>query len=311
MIKKAKKIVIARHIGADPDALGSTLGLKEIILNTFPNKEVYVVGMPASRFKYLGSLDKFDERMLDALLIVTDTPNAVRVDGVDVSKFKTSIKIDHHPFLEKFCSLEWIDDTASSASQMIIELVKNTKLKLSKEAAMKLYTGLVADSGRFLYSYTSPKTFELSAYLIEKTGIDITKVYSALYERAYKEIKYKGYLSQNFTITEDSVGYIIITDDVLKAFDVDAATAGNMVNEFNNITEMLVWVTCTEDKELGSYRVSIRSRGPVINKVAECHGGGGHIYASGTRLKDFSEIKSLIEDLNKVTKEYKEKVSID
>ena len=52
-IKKHKKIVIARHIGPDPDALGSSIGLKESIINTFPNKEVYVVGTPAAKHKYI------------------------------------------------------------------------------------------------------------------------------------------------------------------------------------------------------------------------------------------------------------------
>ena len=42
-IKKYDTIVIARHVGADPDALASSLGLKEIILHTFPNKKVYVI----------------------------------------------------------------------------------------------------------------------------------------------------------------------------------------------------------------------------------------------------------------------------
>ncbi len=57
-IKKAKKIVIARHVGPDPDALGSSIGLKEIILNTFKDKEVYVVGMPTSKFKFLRQILK-------------------------------------------------------------------------------------------------------------------------------------------------------------------------------------------------------------------------------------------------------------
>ncbi len=305
-IKKAKKIVIARHIGPDPDALGSTLGFKEVILNTFPDKEVYVVGNPASKFKYLGHLDKFDESMLDALLIVTDTPNADRVDGVVPSKFKKSIKIDHHPFLESFCKLEWVDDKSSSASQMIIELVVKTPFKMSKEAAYKLYTGLIADTGRFMFAYSTPKTFSLVAHLLEETNIDITKVYSKLYERPYKEIKFKGYISQNLTITEDSVAYIKITDEILKQFNVDAATAGNMVNEFNHITEILVWATFTEDKEAENIRVSVRSRGPVINKVAEKYNGGGHIYAAGTKLKTFDEIDDLINDLNECTRKYKE-----
>ena len=52
-IKKHQTIVIARHIGADPDALGSALGLKEIILNTFPNKKVSCIGVYSSVFKYI------------------------------------------------------------------------------------------------------------------------------------------------------------------------------------------------------------------------------------------------------------------
>ena len=102
-IKKYDKIVIARHVGADPDALGSSIGLKEIIKNTFPNKKVYVVGTPASKFKYLGILDRMTDEMYEnSLLIVTDTPDQKRVDGVDVDRFSYKIKIDHHPFKEKF-----------------------------------------------------------------------------------------------------------------------------------------------------------------------------------------------------------------
>lgn len=119
-IKQYDTIVIARHIGPDPDALASELALKEIILNTFPKKKVYAVGCPTSKFRYLGLLDKIDETEIkNALLIVTDTPDKRRVDSVNFALFKESIKIDHHPFIEKFCDLEYIDEKASSASQMI------------------------------------------------------------------------------------------------------------------------------------------------------------------------------------------------
>lgn len=302
-IKKANKIVIARHIGPDPDALGSSLGLKDVILNKFPNKKVYVIGTPASKFKYLGSLDKFEDSMYDGLLIVTDTPNYSRVDGCDAKKFKKSIKIDHHPFMEAFCTIEFIDSKASSASQMIMELVENTRFTMTKDAAYKLYTGLTADTNRFMFAYSTPKTFRLVANLLEKTNLDITKVYDKLYERPYKEIKFKGYVSQNFTITENKLGYIKITDDVIKEFNVDAAAAGNVVNEFNHITEMLIWVTITEDVLLKTYRISIRSRGPIINDVAEKYNGGGHIYAAGARLSE-EEINSLLFDLNERAGEY-------
>jgi len=312
-IKKAKTIVIARHVGADPDALGSSLGLKQVILDNFPNKNIYVIGSPAARFKFIGDLDKlpenYDELYKNALLIVTDTPDHRRVDGVDPRRFQCSIKIDHHPFVEQMCKIEWIDDNASSASQMILEFIFKNRLKCTKEAAEKLYAGLIADTNRFLFTNSTSKTFELVSKLIKTTNIDITKTYENLYKRPYKEIKFQGYLSENFIITENNVGYIKINDETLKKYSVDAAMPGNMINNFNHINEMLVWVTFTEDKELGSYRVSVRSRGPIINEVLARHGGGGHIYASGTRLKTDEEMDSLIYDLDLVTKEYLEKAS--
>src|SRR5574344_1778904 len=139
-IKKYDTIVIARHIGPDPDALGSSIALRDIILNTFPKKKVYAVGCPASKFKYIGILDKFEEDMYnDSLLICLDVPDLKRVDGVDPTRFEDSIKIDHHPFVQKYCNLEHIDDKSGSTAQLIIELVLNTKLLFSKEAAEKLY----------------------------------------------------------------------------------------------------------------------------------------------------------------------------
>lgn len=306
-IKNADTIIIARHIGPDPDALGSSLGLKQIINDNFPNKKVYCIGSPAAKFRFIGELDKLPENIDNTLLIVTDTPDHKRVDGIDPRRIKNSIKIDHHPYVETMCELEWIDDKSSSASQMVLELAFNTNLKLTKEAGEKLYIGLVADTNRFMFSYSNAKTFALVSKLLEKTDIDITKIYNELYLRPYKEIKFQGYMSQNYQITENKVGYLIIHDETLKEFNVDAATPGNMINSFNHINEMLVWVTATEDKDLGSYRISIRSRGPIINEVAANHGGGGHMFASGTRLKTEDEIMKLIKDLDEVSKNYIQK----
>lgn len=302
-IKKADEIIIARHVGPDPDALGSALGLKEIILNTFPNKKVYSVGLPAKKFEFIGEIDKLTEINYDALLIVTDTPDKHRVDGVDPSKFKNSIKIDHHPFIMKTCELEWIDVSASSACQMIAELAFNTKLKLNDKAISKLYAGIIADTNRFLFEYSTPKTFSIVSKLLEMSNIKITEIYDDLYMRKLKEIKFYGYLIEKLKITENKVGYMIVTDEDLKKYDVDAGTPGNMVNNFNHIEEALIWVTLTEDKEFKNYRVSMRSRGPIINEVATNFNGGGHIYACGARIKE-EEIMNLINALDNCAKEY-------
>ena len=305
-IKKYNKIVIARHIGADPDALGSTLGLKEVILNTFPSKQVYVVGTPAARHKYIGELDKFEEFMYEkSLLIVLDTPNLKRVDGVDVSRFEYKIKIDHHPFIEKFADIELIDEESSSASQLVMELIKNTKLRPNKECAEKLYIGLVGDTNRFLYYYTTSKTFDLVSYIIKETNIDFTKLYENMYLRSLHDLRFQSYVINNITLTENGFGYLKIDQDILDEYDVDAATASNMVNNLNYIEDMYSWAIFAYDKSNNNIRGSIRSRGPIINEVASNYNGGGHIYASGVRLSNFEETDSIINDLDEVCKNYK------
>lgn len=307
-IKKYETIVIARHVGPDPDAISSQVGLRDIILNTFPHKKVYAVGCPASKFKYLGKLDKFDEEMYaNALLIIVDVPDKERIDGVNPDLFTETIKIDHHPLVEKFCDIEWVDDTASSAAQMIIELVLKTKLKMTKEAAEKLFIGVIADTNRFLFYYTTPKTFDLISKLIKQTKIDFTTLYENLYMRPFKELRFQGYIINNFTITENGLGYIKLSDEVLKEYEVDPATAGNMVNNFNYIADMIAWIILSEDKNNNNIRGSIRSRGPIINEIASRYNGGGHAYASGVRLVNDEESETLIKELEQVCLKYNKK----
>lgn len=307
LIKKYDSIVISRHVGPDPDALGSQMALKDSILATFPNKKVYAIGSPASRFRYLGGLDSVDEEtMSKSLVIVTDTPNKKRVDGYINGAY--SIKIDHHPFVEKFCDVEWIDDTSCSASQMVMELIFNTGLVLNKKVAEKLYIGVIADTNRFLFSYTSSKTFELVSRLIRESGIDFTSLYESLYLRPLKEVKFEGYIANNLTVTENGFAYLKVTQDILDQYGVDAATAGNMVNNFNFIEDFIAWGLFSIDKGNGdTIRGSIRSRGPVINEIAADFGGGGHAMASGVRLKDFDEVDLIIDALDKACLEYKSK----
>jgi phosphoesterase RecJ-like protein len=311
-IKKYDTIVIARHVGPDPDALASQIALRDIISNTFPKKRVYAVGSPASKFRYLGVLDKFNDDMYEkALLIIVDVPDKGRVDGVELNRFAHTIKIDHHPHVETFCNDEWIDASASSASQMIVELVFNTRLKMTKEAAEKLYIGIIADTNRFLFYYTTPKTFDLVSKLIKITNIDFTSLYENLYLRPLKEIKFQGYIANNFTVTENGLAYIILTEDILSEYNVDAATAGNMVNNFNYIDEVIAWAVFSWDKVNDTIRGSLRSRGPIINEVAANFGGGGHIYASGVRLKNNEEIDEIVKQLDKVCHTYSNNQKID
>lgn len=304
-IKRYNVIVLARHIGADPDALGSTLGLKEAIKYTFKNKQVYAIGTPASKHRYIGELDEFNQDTKNALLIVLDTPDKKRIDGANPDDYGCVIKIDHHPFVEKFGDIEIIDDKASSAAQLVIEFIFKTRMKINKEAAKKLYIGVVGDTNRFLFSYTSTKTFDLVSKMIKETDIDFTSLYEKMYVKSLKEARFQGYVVSHLTVTENGLGYIKMNQELLDELDIDVATATNSVNSLNYIDGMYTWVVIAQDTANDNIRVSIRSRGPIINEVAVHFNGGGHIYASGARIKTFEEADALIKELDDVCLEYK------
>ncbi|MDO5002827.1 MAG: bifunctional oligoribonuclease/PAP phosphatase NrnA [bacterium] len=302
-IKKYDTIVIARHIGVDPDAMASQIAFRDSIKLTFPEKRVLAVGTGSAKFRYIGNLDKL-ENINDALLIVVDTPDKRRVDIASFDGFSEMIKIDHHPFIEKFCDIELIEDDRSSAAEIIMELIKDTKLLCNENIARTLFIGLASDSNRFLFNSCSANTFKLVGEYLEEYRFDMYDIYQQMYARPLKEVRLEGYMSENMEVTKHGVGYMKVSDEIINKFEADSASAGNVVNNFNFIEGVYIWLTITEDVKNEYYRISIRSRGPEINQVAEKYHGGGHKFASGVKLQTIQEAMLLVEDLDKALEKY-------
>lgn len=304
-IKKYDYIVIARHLRVDPDAHASAIALRESIKTTFPDKSVYAIGNGTIRFNYIGKLDKIPniEEDKKVLLICLDTPDFKRVELLDFKSYDKVIKIDHHQFIENFGDIEIVEDTKSSTCEIIYDLIKATKLVMNEKIAEIIYAGIVSDTGRFLYNFDH-RTIKCINDLIENYNVDYIKCYSNIYKRPYNELKLYSYMIDKMEITDYGVGYVKVTEEILNKYCIDSVSSGDLVNNFTNIDELLVWLTATEDVKNSCIRVSIRSRGPIINKIAEAHGGGGHKLAAGTRVPSFEEIDDIIKDLNNVCNEY-------
>ena len=307
-IKKYKTIYIARHIGPDPDAVGSQIGLRDSILYTFPDKKVYAVGSGLARFKYFGKLDKIDKYDFEnSLLICLDVPDLRRVDIVGIENFKNIIKIDHHPFVEKFSNLECINTEVTSASELVLKLINETRLKMNKVIAENLFIGIMSDSNRLLFEPSGYKQFSLISKLIYTYKLDISSLYSKLYSKPLSEIRLMGYIASNIKVTKNKFAFIFLEDDIIKSLGADASSASNMINDFNNIEEIIVWMFITRDEKNDMFRINIRSRGPFINEIASKYNGGGHKFASGVRTKNKDDIELLEEDLDSLCKDYLKK----
>ena len=167
-IKEYDTIIIHRHMRPDPDALGSQIGLRDIIRHNFPKKKVLATGFDEPTLTWIAKMDQVtDQDYQGALVIVTDTANTPRIDDERYKKGDFLIKIDHHPNDEIYGDLSYVDTNASSASEIVTDFALSCDLLLSTSAARVLYNGIVGDTGRFLYPATTSKTLKIASKLRE------------------------------------------------------------------------------------------------------------------------------------------------
>lgn len=302
-IKKYQTIIIHRHQRPDPDAIGSQMGLAEIIKATFPQKEVYCVGKQYHGFDWMGTTDDIsDDKYDNALVIVVDTANQPRIDDDRYNKGKMLIKIDHHPNEDIYGDIVWVEENTSSSSELITDFYKECEmdLKINDNAARLLYAGIVGDTGRFKYPSTSSHTFEIAAFL-SKFDFSTSDVNQIEDEIDIPLARLSAYVYQNLNILDSGAAYMILTNEALEPFNLGDDSTSAVVPLPGNIKEVVSWAIFVEQKD-GTYRIRLRSKGPVINELAKEYGGGGHPLASGAIAKDDAQIKEVIKKLDEISK---------
>ncbi len=308
-IKEYDRIILFRHVRPDGDAVGSTKGLCEILRLTYPEKDVRVINDDFSEYTaFLGGEDtpQCDEFYKDALGIVLDTATAERISNPKYSLCKELIKIDHHINVQPYGDCTWVEEKFSSTCEMIADFYRTfaDELKINKESATYLYTGIVTDSGRFKFNSVSGDTLRLTGMLLD-LGVDTDYVHTHLYIREANTFRFESYVYENMNISENGVAYLHITRELQDRFSLSYEDAGEAVNYMESIKGSLIWLVFI-DVDDGVTRVRLRSRFVKINSLAEEYHGGGHAHACGATVHSSTEIKSLIDDADRLLKEYKE-----
>ncbi|EMF0152214.1 bifunctional oligoribonuclease/PAP phosphatase NrnA [Enterococcus hirae] len=304
-IKTYDRIIIHRHQRPDPDALGSQVGLAEILRATFPQKEIYQVGETVEGLRFLAEMQIVDDQVYEgALVIVTDTANAPRISDDRFKLGEKLIKIDHHPNDEPYGDLVWVDTKASSCSEMITEfaLMFPNELTLNTSAARLLYAGIVGDTGRFLYPATTARTLEIAADL-RRYSFDASALNREIEQMPMKVAKLSGYLYQNIQVDENGAGKVILSQELLSQYGIDDSETAAVVSLPGVIDEVLAWGIFVQQPE-GYYRVRLRSKGPIINELAKKHHGGGHPLASGASAKDLAEVAEIYDEIKEICHAY-------
>lgn len=297
-IENANTIIIHRHSKPDGDALGSQIGLFELVRENYPEKRLYKVGDEAGRYAFMegSAMDVIDDCLYkDALAIVLDTSAKHLISDNRYEIAKTTARLDHHIFVEKICDEEVTNTSYESCCGLITELAVEAGWVINSKAAKALYTGMVTDSGRFRYDSTSSNTHRLASKLME-TEFETGSIYSSLYQEDFKFIRLRAQFILKIQFAKNGVAYIYTDKAEADSYGVDTFTISRgMVNTMGEIRGIHTWVNFTETDE--GVLTEIRSNKYNINPIAVKYGGGGHQKASGACLKNRDEAMSLLADL--------------
>ena len=301
LIKAYDTVIIHRHTNPDGDAIGAQTGLYFLIKANFPEKAVYCVGDDPKRYSFMerSAPEEIDDGLYeDALAVILDTSSKELINDPRWQNAAHTLRIDHHIMLSAIADDEIVDTSYESCAGMIADLARESGLLLTKEAAKALFTGMVTDSGRFLYDSTSPRTFELASYLTQ-TGFERAGIFKKLYANDFANVKTRASFIMKIKFTERNVAYIYTTKEELASLGLDTFTVSRgMVNTMADIRGVDIWTNFTETDE--GVLCEIRSSNKNVCPVAVKYGGGGHAKACGATLPDKDTAMRLLEDLDKM-----------
>ena len=303
-IRQYDRIIIHRHSRPDGDALGSQIGLKHILQENFPEKEILVVGDGAGHYSFMDDciMDQVaDEAYRDALAIILDTSARHLISDERYTTAAATARVDHHLFVEQIAETEVVDSSYESCCGLITEFARESGLRLTPLAAKSLYTGMITDSGRFRYDSTSAQTFRLAALLMEQDFAP-ADIYGKLYADDLERVQLKAKFILKIQRTAQNVAYIYTTREEVQALGVDTFTISRgMVGTMSDIKGVDIWVNFTETDQ--GVACELRSSKYNINPIAVKYGGGGHAKASGATVKSKEEAMAMLGDLNAMMEE--------
>lgn len=303
-IKAFDTIILHRHNRPDGDAMGSQIGLKHILKENFPEKQIYAVGDDAGFFNFMEDsvMDEIPDSCYEgALAIILDCGGVNLISDDRYKLAARTCRIDHHIFSGQIADVEVIDTSFESCCGMVTQLAVESGLKLNPLAAKSLYTGMVTDSGRFRYDCTTSRTFRLASCLLEQE-FDTNEIFRNLYADSFENKKMKAQFILKIRFTPKRIAYVFTTKEEVASMNVSTFTISRgMVNTMADIKGTDIWVNFTETED--GVLCEIRSSGVNINPIAVKYGGGGHAKASGASVPDRATAMNMLQDLDALTGE--------
>ena len=323
-IQAASYIVITAHKSADGDSIGSSLGLLHFI-EKLGKKAIICHPDKAPDFLYwldttnILLMEENPEEVTAAIkkadLIFCLDYNAISRVGPEMQVLLEEatgkkIMIDHHLNPEEFPAITLSETTASSTSQLIVDLIEHSGHldMLDEKIGTPLYLGILTDTGSFRFNSVKPRTHEVLAKIL-RAGVEHHLIHEKLNDNnTESRLRLQGYaMSEKLEILYDyNVAIISLSKEELAKYNYKKGDTDSLANLVLSIKGMKAAIVFTERD--GIMKISFRSKGAEnpVNLLAKEHfNGGGHANASGG-MSDLSVTETL-EKLKELIPKYFQK----
>lgn len=314
LVGGAKKILINCHRSPDPDSLASALALKKVLKEYF-GKKVFVISPDSVSPNYSFIGDITDIEVIDDLgkhnfsnydlWIILDSE---KWSQIRLTKRPAKIKIiniDHHPESKKENAINIIDVTASSTTEMLYSIFDDWKLKVSKELAQLLLTGMVYDTHFFTNLNTSSKSHKIASELMDLGADNYALVLNLEHTLEINQMYlWREYLINLKVDDKYKFAWTSLPYSVYKKFpskrSVTTTAAENIFRRIEGTNFAIVMCETTPNH----LQVSLRSRIPTfdVSVIASALGGGGHVVAGGSSIEGMPYDKAVLKVLETARK---------
>ncbi len=289
-VKDAGTIGIGGHVRPDGDCVGSTVALLLFLQKRFPEKRVdlFLEKYP-DVFRDLKGTEQIrtdfqtDVETYDVFFCVDCAAERLGDARKYFDQAKKTINVDHHISNSGCGMINFVVPTASSASELVYELLEGEELDV--DIARAIYTGIIHDTGVFQYSCTSPHTMEIGAKLIGY-GFDFSKLIAeTFYEKTYLQTQILGRaLLESIQFMDGHCTVSCVEQRIMEFYGVTSSDLDGIVNQLLNIKGVDCAVFMYQTGAL-QYKVSMRSNEKVnVARIAQLFGGGGHVRAAGCTM---------------------------
>ncbi|MDO4462745.1 MAG: DHH family phosphoesterase [Bacteroidia bacterium] len=314
-INEHNTIILTCHVNADGDALGSTLGLQQVLVNMGKKCSVIVPDLPPTNLSWIQGfktahayereIEACDSLIEEADCIFIMDYNAFsrakllgeKLASIDKAS-KCWVMVDHHLDPVEDCDVKISDPTASATCEVIFNCLFNSALKeyIDVKAASCFYTGIITDTGGLSYNSSNPDLYLLVAELL-RFGIDKESIHDKIFNnKSVRRLKLlAASLKRMIVIGDTNVAYIGLPKNLLDKYHYMTGDTEGFVNvplQAKNVQCSILLM----DRPDG-VKASLRSKGnfSVSDFAQKYYGGGGHFNASGATLNmPFEEAEARI-----------------